>query len=855
MYSRDGKLIFVGDNSGSIKCYDATSGKIRWQNKQRHKQLVLGMGESSDGQLLATSGRDGTIGIWDVNTGRLVTSLDDMGDPRQVVWSPDMKKLTICGFGGRADVYRWKGNVLEYESTSAQSNSQIMVFAPDGLMFASGVQGESIELRDGEQGRTIRQFYGHRGQVRAICFDRYGRRMLTAGADGTCRLWDLTKIDGYVKRTMGSEGLVEAIDYHPTAQRFAVAIGVQRSKASARSGRPRIEVWDSIRHTLIAQFFGHTDWLTTVRFSRDGNKLVSGSRDKTVRIWDANKITELAVLEGHTDRIEMAAFWGNDKTVSVDSSGILKIWDNQTHQSIESWSVAQADNDDEPALTACSMHEETGLLVVAQRDAISFWDLSKKSKITSLPNVDRVKQLKFSWDGQLMGVASSNPEISVFDVSGLMKLGKLPEPKRLRGHIRQVTSLSFSPDNKRLAAAGLDEPLCVFEFSLGHEVLKMDDNVGVNNRVAFSPDGRQLTTCEGRIIYTYSLDRLDHKSGQSPEEAITTWHIEDYHNSAGRLNAHAAAFHARALVERQPELPIRRFWLASSLTDLGKYDDSLKVLQQATPRNQEDHFNNLGLLIRVHLQAKNRDAYRDCCREYQQLVAQSASNSDWNNFAWFVALGNLHEIDLSESKNKLEEFIKAAEDELRWLTQLDLQLKKDPQDLSDDDLIKLEIKRTDIALAPSSVAKKKWLTQRSLGFFSNTIALVYYRLGDYPKAYRSSKRSIELEPVSQPLDHMIQAMALCQLKRQSANPEQLSPPLDEEFTKLLRECNANVLSLVAKVDQWYERTRRREFSVAKNNVLESHMQQLEFPLLFSELQLQLAEADIRPASKVTMLRH
>ncbi len=102
---------------------------------------------------------------------------------------------------------------------------------------------------------------------------------------------------------------------------------------------------------------------------------------------------------------------------------------------------------------------------------------------------------------------------------------------------------------------------------------------------------------------------------------------------------------------------------------------------------------------------------------------------------------------------------------------------------------------------------------------------------------------------------MIQAMALCQLKRQSANPEQLSPPLDEEFTKLLRECNANVLSLVAKVDQWYERTRRREFSVAKNNVLESHMQQLEFPLLFSELQLQLAEADIRPASKVTMLRH
>ncbi len=297
---------------------------MRWQNSQRHKGMVLGMCESSDGQLLATTSRDGIVAVWNCKTGRLIAGLDDMGDPRQVVWSPDMKKLTICGFGGRWDVYLWQDNALRYESTSAQSNSQMMAFAPDGLTFASSVQGESIELRDGEQGRPIRQFYGHRGQVRAICFDRFGRRMLTAGADGTCRLWDLTKIDGYVKKTMGSEGLVEAIDYHPTAQKFAVAIGVQRAKATARSGRPRIEVYDSIRHKQIAQYFGHTDWLTTVRFSRHGDKLVSGSRDKTVRIWDADSKAQLAVFEGHADRIEMAAFWGDDKTVSVDVSGLLK---------------------------------------------------------------------------------------------------------------------------------------------------------------------------------------------------------------------------------------------------------------------------------------------------------------------------------------------------------------------------------------------------------------------------------------------------------------------------------------------------------------------------------------------------
>ncbi len=468
--------------------------------------------------------------------------------------------------------------------------------------------------------------------------------------------------------------------------------------------------------------------------------------------------------------------------------------------------------------------------------------------------MDRVKQLKFSWDGRLLGVAYSNPEISVFDVSSLMQLHKLPEPQRLRAHMREVTSLSFSPDNKRLAAAGLDESLSVFELSLGHEVLKMDDNVGVNNRVAFSRDGRQLTTCEGRIIYTYSLDRLDHKSGQSPEEAITTWHVENFHSSVGQLNPLAATFHARVLVEREPTLAIRHLWLASSLTDLGQYDEALKVLQAANPRKKEERFSKLDLLIRIHLLAKNYDAYSDCCREYEQLVKESGTNTDWNNFAWFVALGKPQEIDLSECRDKLEEFIKAAESELTSLNELDRNLKTNGYVLTDDELIKLEIKRSDSALAPATLASKKWQTQRSLAFSSNTMALVYYRLGDYRKAYGSSKRSLELEQVSQPLDHMIQAMALCKLSQQAspANRPTDSSPLDKELNNLLSKGKSSIESLLAKVERWQERIRRREYAVTRNSAFECHMHELDFPLLFNELQPLLIEAGIQPSSPSPM---
>ena len=36
---------------------------------------------------------------------------------------------------------------------------------------------------------------------------------------------------------------------------------------------------------------GHTDWVTSVSFSPDGTRIVTGSLDKQAIIWDANTLT------------------------------------------------------------------------------------------------------------------------------------------------------------------------------------------------------------------------------------------------------------------------------------------------------------------------------------------------------------------------------------------------------------------------------------------------------------------------------------------------------------------------------------------------------------------------------------
>ena len=64
---------------------------------------------------------------------------------------------------------------------------------------------------------------------------------------------------------------------------------------------------------------GHTAYVTSVAFSRDGTRIVSGSADFSARVWDALTGDELKTLNGHTDDVRSVAF-SSDGTRIVSGS-------------------------------------------------------------------------------------------------------------------------------------------------------------------------------------------------------------------------------------------------------------------------------------------------------------------------------------------------------------------------------------------------------------------------------------------------------------------------------------------------------------------------------------------------------
>ena len=61
-----------------------------------------------------------------------------------------------------------------------------------------------------------------------------------------------------------------------------------------------MKLWDAESGQLIRSFEGHTDYVTSAVFSPDGTQILSGSLDRTVRLWDVATGRSVRTFTGHS---------------------------------------------------------------------------------------------------------------------------------------------------------------------------------------------------------------------------------------------------------------------------------------------------------------------------------------------------------------------------------------------------------------------------------------------------------------------------------------------------------------------------------------------------------------------------
>jgi WD40 repeat protein len=80
----------------------------------------------------------------------------------------------------------------------------------------------------------------------------------------------------------------------------------------------------------IATLMEHQESLRSMKFTPDNRRLVTGSKDSTVRVWDVARQSELYRLEGHTDDVDALAVAENGlRAVTGSRDRTIRLWDIQ----------------------------------------------------------------------------------------------------------------------------------------------------------------------------------------------------------------------------------------------------------------------------------------------------------------------------------------------------------------------------------------------------------------------------------------------------------------------------------------------------------------------------------------------
>jgi WD40 repeat protein len=96
--------------------------------------------------------------------------------------------------------------------------------------------------------------------------------------------------------------------FHQIDTAFSVAFSPDGDRIISGSWDHSVRVWDGKTGEQLRELKGHTDTVNSVTFSPDGDRIISGSWDHSVRVWDAKTGEQLRELKGHTDAVCSVAF-------------------------------------------------------------------------------------------------------------------------------------------------------------------------------------------------------------------------------------------------------------------------------------------------------------------------------------------------------------------------------------------------------------------------------------------------------------------------------------------------------------------------------------------------------------------